>query len=363
MVYWSKDGGTYTGVDEVLGISDSRYSTGVREMCCRESLNVAFVPASENIKRLAQLNMSHHTVREIVEDEGRKISQGQVRGDITPDFTSVDCTEKTVIVGMDGVMVPMVTESQKVSRRASEAKKRKKNRKKSCARACRPKTGSDGAYKEFKIVDCYDKDKSHQYAMGTSGDAQQAGRLLRKIAMALKINEAISKYSITDGAIWIEKQLIVQLPMLDAMILDCYHFQEHLTLASQVLYGQGSKESVVWKEEMKKVGLENGSLVLLDRLKSCYDGLKEPEHREAIEELRNYIAHRIAMTDYPAFLDKGYDIGSGPTESFCKSLTKRLKGSGMRWDIDNAEAIMALGSIYHSNLWQSHWKDQRHNAA
>jgi len=61
------------------------------------------------------------------------------------------------------------------------------------------------------------------------------------------------------------------------------------------------------------------------------------------------------MTDYPSFIKQGYDIGSGPTESFCGCLTKRLKGAGMRWDKDNAEAVMALASLYCSHLWNKYW--------
>jgi len=83
---------------------------------------------------------------------------------------------------------------------------------------------------------------------------------------------------------------------------------------------------------------------------------------DAINNLREYISKRIAMTDYPYFLDLGYDIGSGPTESFCGRLRKRLKGPGMRWDTDNAEAVMALASIYYSNQWDRRWKS-RHKAA
>jgi len=58
--------------------------------------------------------------------------------------------------------------------------------------------------------------------------------------------------------------------------------------------------------------------------------------------LQKYVATRVEMTDYPAFRAKGYDCGSGPTESFCSCLTRRLKGRGMRWNGDNAESIMAL---------------------
>ena len=54
-----------------------------------------------------------------------------------------------------------------------------------------------------------------------------------------------------------------------------------------------------------------------------------------------------------------YDCGSCPTESFCGTLTARLKGRGMRWDRDNAEAVMSLGSLYYSDLWPQYWAQQR----
>jgi hypothetical protein len=63
--------------------------------------------------------------------------------------------------------------------------------------------------------------------------------------------------------------------------------------------------------------------------------------------------------DYPAFRAQGWDIGSGVTEAFCKTLTARLKGNGMRWNRRNAEAIMALAVIEYSHLWNPYWKRQK----
>ena len=114
-------------MDILLGIESSNHSLGVREICCRESLNNAFVPASGNIKRLAQLDISSSVVRQIVEHEGFEISQAQHRGQADPDFKAEDCTDKTMITGTDGVMVPMVTEQQKLKRRKKQAARRKKN--------------------------------------------------------------------------------------------------------------------------------------------------------------------------------------------------------------------------------------------
>jgi len=98
-----------------------------------------------------------------------------------------------------------------------------------------------------------------------------------------------------------------------------------------------------------------GSLVLLDHLGKFTTKASGDRGQAELHDLREYIAKRISMTDYPSFLQKGYDIGSGPTESFCKCLTKRLKGAGMRWDKDNAEAIMAMASLYSSHLWEKYW--------
>ena len=355
-VLWHRQQGTAVPLDRFLGIEHGAYSRGVREVCCRECLNVAFVPASENIQRLAQLDVSSATVRQIVEGEGAVLSRAQHIGQAGPDFTASACTDQTVIVGADGVMVPLVTERQKQKRRATEAAKRKRQRRRSTARAARPRKGSDGPYKEFKIVAFYDADKTHQYVMGTSGNHQTAGRLLRQIGRQLEIATAKTAYSVSDGTPWIFKQLQIQLPMLAENILDFYHFKEHLIKTGQDLFGEGTAAATAWKDKMVTVGLEQGSLVLLDRLGDCLATTTEAQKQQALKAVRDYIAKRVAMTDYPAFVEQGYDIGSGPTESFCGCLTSRLKGSGMRWDKNNAEAIMGLASLYYSNQWDNYWK-------
>jgi hypothetical protein len=341
-------------MDQLLGIASSGFSHGVCEICCRESLNTAFVPGSDNIKRLAQLTISSRTVRQIVEAQGRRLFNLQRKEQVGPNFTAKDCTHSTVIVGSDGVMVPLVTEDQKRQRRHTEALKRVNDHRKSTARPGRPRQGSDGPYKEFKIVTVYDEDKRHQYVAGTSGNCDVAGRMMRRMGRQIELCQAQTKYSVSDGAVWIVNQLNSQLPMLDHKVLDFYHLREHVTTASHALFGEGSPEAISWKTKMMETVKTQGSLVLLDRLGASSTDISDCG-QEALHALREYISKRISMTDYPAFLEKGYDIGSGPTESFCKCLTKRLKGAGMRWDKDNAEAVMALAGLYSSHLWETYW--------
>ena len=110
------------------------------------------------------------------------------------------------------------------------------------------------------------------------------------------------------------------------------------------------------------VAWQQGSLVLLDRISEKYKRLRSKPKRQAVKSLQKYVASRVDMTDYPVFRARGYDCGSGPTESFCGCLTRRLKGRGMRWDGDNAEAIMAIASIYYTSQWKRYWKVEKNVA-
>ena len=346
-------------VDGWLGIADQRFSPGVREMCCRLTLHCSFEVAGENLQRTAQLSLGGETIRTVVENQGRAVLAKQRAGGLRPGFTAADCTDETMVTGTDGVMVPLVTDQQKRKRRQSEAAKRDRQGRGSTRRRGRPKAGSDGPYKEFKVLSFYDPDKSHCHVVGTAGDHEALGRLMRREAGRLQFGRVKVKYAVTDGADWIARQYRRQLPMLDEHILDYYHLREHVIAASYVLYGDRTKKAEAWREDMMGCVWQQGSLVMLHRLGPYLRRHRKGPKHEALKSLRDYVGKRVSMTDYPAFRALGYDCGSGPTESLCGTLTDRLKGSGMRWDKENAESMMALASLYHSGLWHTYWKTER----
>ena len=364
IIYWHGERGSVVPVDAWLGITQSRYSPGVREMCCREATGGDFRQAAENLGRVGQLSLTHETMRQVVEGEAHAAAALQQAGELSPGWTSADCREAgqsptCLLTGADGVKVPLVTEAEKAKRRALRRRRGPKARR----RRQRIGRGSDQAYKEFKIVAFYDPSKAHQYALGTSGDHRALGRLMRREAGRLKLGEADTKYSVTDGADWIRRQYQSQLPMLEANVLDYYHLREHVIAASYAVYGEGTSAAEAWREEMMGLVLEQGPVRLLEELGRLRRATRSSVKRTALEKLQNYVAARTAMLDYPAFRAQGWDIGSGPTEAFCKTLTARLKGPGMRWDKPHAEGLMALASIRASGLWASYWHIRREAAA
>tara|TARA_B100001964_G_scaffold240067_1_gene309051 strand:+ start:465 stop:1532 length:1068 start_codon:yes stop_codon:yes gene_type:complete len=350
--------------DAWLGIAKHRHSPGVREMCCREATSDSFRHAAEDLLRVGQIRLSHDTVRTIVEAEGRRAVEAQQRGYVRPDWSAEDCqgpqgAGTCLITGADGVKVPLVTETEKAKRRALRRRSGPKARR----RRRRMRRGSDQAYKEFKLVVFYDPSKAHQYAVGTSRNHKALGRLMRRTAGWLKLDQADVSYSVTDGAEWIRNQYNRQLPMLEANVLDYYHLREHVIAASHAVFGQSTPEAIAWREDIMGVVLQDGPLALLDRVGDLRRSLRAKVKREELESLRKYVAKRVEMLEYPTFKAKNYEIGSGPTEAFCKTLTSRLKGPGMRWDRRHAEALMALAATRSSGMWKQYWTHQRLEAA
>jgi len=344
-------------------------------LCCRVTITgPSFRKSAENLERLAQIRISSNRLRQIVEDEGQRALKVRDKGLIRPGWNALDCKTNAngptrVMVGADGVMVPLVTQSEKQKRHKNRWTRRRKKAKRNgrAVHRCRAKRkrcrGADNPYKEFKIVTFYDQANKHQHAAGTAGNHQALGRLMRREAAKLKFNQADEKISVSDGAEWIRKQLQVRLPMLDAMILDYYHLTEHVAKAANTCFGQGSEKAKLWRKELLGLVWEEGPAAMLVRIHGTRRLLRSSVKREELRKLEQYVAKRVDMLDYPTFRKAGFELGSGPTEAFCKTLTARLKGSGMRWDSPNAEGIMALAAMDQSGQWQTYWNLQNAIAA
>ena len=79
-VYWSASSGTVVPTDQWLGLTEHRFSPGVREMCCREALHCSFEVASDNLQRTAQLSLAGRSQREVVENDGAGGADGPAKG-------------------------------------------------------------------------------------------------------------------------------------------------------------------------------------------------------------------------------------------------------------------------------------------
>jgi hypothetical protein len=360
IVWWSKTEGRDETLDRLIGLVAGSVSVGVRQMCCQVGITqMGFAKAATHLEHLAQIRISKERLRQVVEREGRRVEAAQKQGFPPAAFSPEDCRVSAdgptrLYVGADGVMVPMVTQQEKAKRKAGRGRKKKRGIPRRWMRR-----GADNAYKEFKIATLYEQTNTHRQVVSTGGDHQSLGRLLRREAGRLRLNRIQEKVGLADGAGWIDTQLRIRLPLLDARILDFYHFSEHVHAASQGCFGMGSERAQAFSAEVLDAAKCQGPAVVLARVVEERNRHRSPGKRKALEALIGYLTPRLGMCDYPSYRQKGWDIGSGPTEAMCKVLTYRLKGPGMRWDRPGAEAIMALLALQESNTWKAYWNLQK----
>jgi hypothetical protein len=346
-------------LDAWVDAREGTLSLGVREMACRlNGDGKNFDKAAANLARTAQVHLSGEALRVLVETEGKRVVQAQKTGQLPVDWSAADCrtaTGKTrIYFGSDGVMVPLITDAEKRLRRQKvKAKRQRRGRKARPLPARKP--GADQRYKEFKVIAYYDETQAHRVVSGTRGDCHVAGRLMRREAARIHLDRADEKVGNVDGSAWIRNQVQQQSLPLDALGLDFYHLAENVHKARREIYGEDDPTGTQWAGDLlhtfKHEGYEGAWTGLLQWRLAL-----SRRHKGRADQLLNYVGERREMIGYPAFQAKGWQIGSGPTEATCKTLTARLKGSGMRWDGANAEAVMGLEALYQSGQWDAYWR-------
>jgi hypothetical protein len=186
--------------------------------------------------------------------------------------------------------------------------------------------------------------------------------VLRQMARDVHLCRARQTIAVTDGAEWIARLVEQNLPKQTTAILDFYHAAEHVHQARRIVFGAGDEAGRTWAEELIGALLNAPWESWWERPVSTRARLRSPAKRVALDGLMQYLLTRRRKVDYARFRAMGLKIGSGTTESSCKSHARRLKGIGMRWTAANAEAMTGLEALYQSELWSTYWR-HRLNAA
>jgi hypothetical protein len=362
--YWGAGGvgGCYPS-DQRAGIDAQTVSAGARELCCVMGLASDFRAASANLKRVGGLCICRERLRQIVEGEAAAVATARDAGVIPASWSgrSNALERERLYVGVDGLLVRTVTQAEKDKRRKAHAIRRRSRGKAGLANAGplpTPRPGTDQAFKEVKFGVFYDQPKDRRHLLATAGDGAELGARLRRHAAQVGIDHVKQKVALTDGASWIARQLKVNLPMLSGHVLDFYHLAEHVHGAANACLGEGTNAASAWAAARLDEAKRDGPEPLLEAVDALAKIVRAPDKRESLRLLRGYVEERRDMTDYPRFRRRGWDIGSGPTEAGGKDLAARLRGVGMKWDLDHAADLMNLKALYESNQATAYWTAQ-----
>jgi PAS domain-containing protein len=314
---------------------------------------VGLLPIEQARAELARrgLEQDEKAVRRIAGELGAQILTGRTRelmrfrrGELP---AGKEYAGKSVAVGIDGGRVRVRTIVKPI--RVSGKTKRKKFR---------------VEWREPKVVILFEVDKKGRMVRGSrpviDGTLQGPDALIELVAFHLHRMGAAQANVVTfvaDGAPWIWKRLdwvVAQVGLDSSRVveaLDWCHAVHHVSVAlASLSLAEGQRQELY--QRLRGLLKKGKSRLVIDELTVL--AVVQPADSPAWREIRYLTKHSDAgRLRYNCFRCRGVPIGSGAIESTIRRVINlRLKGNGIYWTEENAEAVFQLRAAVVSGRWE-----------
>lgn len=329
--YYNEEIGSTRAVTDILmDIEDKKLCPLLRYWCCLLGTSSVFEEASDNLHKITGNYVSSEDIRVITLGVGKDITLEHNRDILRIKLDKEDKVEqaeiqanknsdKKIFLETDGCHIPTL----------------------------------DG-WKECKTLLLFEMKKegeknillNKQYFSSLEGinyfKRQVKARLEKYCG-----EEEIDLVCIGDGADWIWNMMKELVPQGMTEILDWYHISEKLwDLANELYLGDEKRINSFVDEQLEWLKKGNPDVVL-QNLFELKNKERDKLKFELIDKIMGYIDNNKGKMKYDLYKKQGYCIGSGAIESANKHvIQKRLKLSGIRWELQNAEYMAHLRAEY-----------------
>jgi hypothetical protein len=186
------------------------------------------------------------------------------------------------------------------------------------------------------------------------------GLLLRKQAAQVGMEKAEQWIGLSDGGNGLEEFLRTNFNRENLMIiLDFWHASSYLEALARAMYPDDEEKRTEQSKEWCHTMKHEGGEAILSELKELQLPSNKKGAREAQRQAEEYIEKNVHRMDYPYYESQGWQIGSGPIESACKTVVgQRLKLAGMRWREYGTDNVCHLRALFKSekHQWDAFWE-------
>jgi len=339
--------------DVELDIEKREFSPGVRRMQAVVGQDAAFDHGRQQMKLLADLEVTTKAVERTAEAIGEDIAtaeQKEIQRAVQLDLPMVLGEAVPILyVQMDGTGIPVV-KKETVGRQGKTEGQPAHTRevKLGCVF-----TQTTWDKKGFLIRD----PESTTYT-GAIEVVEEFGKRIYAEASNRGWNRAAKKVVMGDGAEWIWNLAEPYFPGA-VQIVDLFHARQHLWELARKLYPNDAVSQKAWIKVHQRRLLDKGKIEkLVVGLRSIVS--TNPEVVEKIRTEAAYFERNAERMRYPKFRRQHLFVGSGVIEAGCKTVIgSRLKQSGMFWTVRGANAIIALRCCQLNNRFEDYWEARR----
>jgi hypothetical protein len=321
------------GADERVGICGARTRQAER-MLCLAGASWSFANASRYLRELSGLSVSASSVRQVCQQEAPRIDAWQATPAAAEKYRTSRGHDE---FQTDGICVN-TDQGWKEMRVGVFAKRM---------------PGAAAAPHEWATRKL--PAPAARVAFAALEDHRTFAARWPVVASRLGIRAGAQLDVLADGARWIWERVDFHFAFAQGT-LDIYHALEHVGQTAQALFGEGTTEAARWQAGARDALLGEGwpgIQRVIDPARVVAVGAPQ---RTAVRRLADYLRPHAQHLDYRKRLASGRPIGSGCIEGACKNyLGRRLKQTGARWLIPNANRMATLGSLVYADQWTDYW--------
>jgi Uncharacterised protein family (UPF0236) len=339
--------------DAELDVAHTEFSPGVRRMKALVGQEVPFDHGREQMKLLANLEVTTKAVERTAEAIGSHIAQlehREIQQAVQLDLPIVIGEPVPILyVQMDGTGVPVV-KKETIGRQGKADGQPAHTREAKLGCIFTQTTWDEEGYPI--------RDPDSTSYTGAIETADEFGKRLYLEAWKRGWSRAEKKVVMGDGAEWIWNLAEQHFPSA-VQIVDLYHARQHLWELARKLHPNDEVSQKTWIKVHQKRLLDKGKI---EKLVVAIRSIRST-NSEVVEKIRteaDYFETNAERMRYPKFRRQHLFVGSGVIEAGCKTVIgSRLKRSGMFWTVRAANAILALRYSHLNGRFEDYWEARR----
>jgi hypothetical protein len=305
---------------------------------CLAGASWSYAQASQHLKELSGLSVSANTVRSVCQQEAKQIESWQANDPQAG--AAFRQTSGNVEFETDGTCVN-TNEGWREMRVGVFAKRA----------LAEPATPDQWSTRKLPAP-------AARVAFAAIEDHQTFAARWPAVANRLGIRSNSEIDVLADGAKWIWERVDFHFAFARGG-LDVFHALEHINAAGQTLFGEGQEATHRWQHQGRDALLNHGWSGISQLIAATRPIAVRAPQRAALDELSGYLKPHAGRLNYRQRLAEGRPIGSGLIEGACKNyIGRRLKQTGARWLVENANRMATLGSLVYADQWTDYWENQ-----
>jgi len=338
--------------DVELDIQDMELSPGVRRMLATLGHAKAFAHGRQQMKLLADLEVTTKAVERTAEAIGEDIEareQAEIQRAIQLDLPMVVGEPIPILyVEVDGTGIPVV-KKETVGRQGKTEGQPAHTREAKLGCVFTQTTWDNEGYAI--------RDPDSATYVGAIESSEEFGKRIYLEAWKRGWSRAAKKVFMGDGSEWIWNIAKLHFPGA-IQIVDLFHARQHLWDLARRLYPNQEAEQRRWMMVHQDL-LDEGTIEELVAALRAIDA-SNPEVADKIRVEAGYFETNTERMRYPKFRDRHLFVGTGVIEAGCKALIgSRCKQSGMFWTVRGANAILALRCCQFNGRFEDYWEARR----